>query len=103
MIGTGEEGAGSLRRGTAVDGTTTDQYFPDARTNGRTSCHRSQIYAGERQVPCRSKDIFRNARRSYETGWRFNSAATVARGRISRIRLYRPRWWSTLPVPGVRG
>ena len=103
MIGTGEEGAGSLRRGTAVDGTTTDQYFPDARTNGRTSCHRSQIYTGERQVPCRSKDIFRNARRSYETGWRFNSAATVARGRISRIRLYRPRWWSTLPVPGVRG
>ena len=103
MIGTGEEGAGSLRRGTAVDGTTTDQYFPDARTNGRTSCHRSQIYAGERQVPCRSKDIFRNARRSYETGWRFNSAATVARGRISRIRLYRPRCWSTLPVPGVRG
>ena len=57
MIGTGEEGAGSLRRGTAVDGTTTDQYFPDARTNGRTSCHRSQIYAGERQVPCRSKDM----------------------------------------------
>ena len=103
MIGTGEEGAGSLRRGTAVDGTTTDQYFPDARTHGRTSCHRSQIYTGERQVPCRSKDIFRNARRSYETGWRFNSAATVARGRISRIRLYRPRWWSTLPVPGVRG
>ena len=103
MIGTGEEGAGSLRRETAVDGTTADQDFPDARTNGRTSCHRSQIYAGERQVPCRSKDIFRNARRSYETGWRFNSAATVARGRISRIRLYRPRWWSTLPVPGVRG
>ena len=58
MIGTGEEGAGSLRRGTAEDGTTTDLFFPDARTNGRTSCHRSQIYAGERQVPCRSKDIF---------------------------------------------
>ena len=39
MIGTGEEGAGSLRRGTAVDGTTTDQYFPATRaqTNGRAA------------------------------------------------------------------
>ena len=74
MIGTGEEGAGSLRRGTAVDGTTTDQYFPDARTHGRTSCHRSQTW-GETGAMQEQRHF--SERKTELRDGLFDSAATV--------------------------